>query len=452
MTVPGPRGWPVLGNALGFMRDPTGFVARNAVEYGDVVRLDMGGVPFYQVNRPELIHEVLVTRSRDFRKGSAGPDRGLLFGRGLATNEGDAWRRQRRLSQPAFRRDRIAAYGAVMAEVAERHVSGWPVGREVDLHPLFMRLSLDVVARVLFGADVGDRGAMVGERLELLMNHFGRFSEFLDRFVPKGVPTPARRRFRRAVRDLDAIVYDLIAERRERGGDADADSDANGDDLLGTLIAARDDDDASEMTDQQLRDEVMTLFLAGHETTALALTWSIGLLASHPEVDARLAAELQAVLGDRAPEAADVPRLAYTRLVLKEAMRLYPPAWILVRQALCDVPLGDAVVPARAFVTLCPWVLHRSADWFDDPLAFRPERWEDGLEGRLPKCVYFPFGAGQRVCIGQAFAMTEAVLALATFGQRFRFARNGALAIDPSLSLRPRGGLRGVLHRRGAAT
>ncbi|MDJ0789980.1 MAG: cytochrome P450 [Myxococcota bacterium] len=443
MIVPGPRRWPVLGNALGFMRDPTGFVARNAVEHGDVVRLDMGGVPFYQVNRPEYIHEVLVTRSRDFRKGSPGPDRGLLFGRGLATNEGDAWRRQRRLSQPAFRRDRIAAYGAVMAQVADRHVSGWPVGREVDLHPLFMRLSLEVVARVLFGADVGARGAIVGERLELLMNHFGSFSEFLYRFVPKGFPTPARRRFRRAVRDLDAIVYDLIAERRER--------DKDDGDLLGTLIAAR-DDDASEMSDEQLRDEVMTLFLAGHETTALALTWSVGLLAGHPEVDARLAAELHAVLGERPPEATDVPRLAYTRLVLKEAMRLYPPAWILVRQALCDVPLGDAVIPARAFVTVSPWVLHRSADWFDDPLTFRPERWEDGLEGRLPKCVYFPFGAGQRVCIGQEFAMTEAVLVLATLMQRLRFARDGELVIDPSLSLRPRGGMRGVLHRRGPTT
>ena len=443
MTRDGPRGLPVLGNALGFMRDPTGFVTRNAAVHGDIVRLDMGGLPFFQVNHPEHVHEVLVTRSRDFRKGSAGPDRGLLFGRGLATNEGDAWRRQRRLSQPAFRRDRIAAYGTVMAEVARRHVARWPTGREVDLHPLFMHLSLDVVTRVLFGADVGERAARVGERLELLMDHFGRFGDFLHRLVPRGIPTPGRLRFRRAVRDLDAIVYGLIAERREREKEEG--------DLLGMLIAAR-DDDASEMMDRQLRDEVMTLFLAGHETTALALTWSAGLLAANPSADAKLAGEVHTVLGERAPDVTDVPRLVYTTQVLKEAMRLYPPAWILVRQALRDVPLGDTVIPARAFVTVSPWVLHRSPDWFIDPLAFRPERWHGDLEARLPKFVYFPFGGGQRVCIGKDFAMTEAVLVLATWAQRLRFVRDGGLAIAPSLSLRPRGGMRGVLHPRGAAS
>ena len=195
----------------------------------------------------------------------------------------------------------------------------------------------------------------------------------------------------------------------------------------------------------------MTLFLAGHETTALSLTWSLGLLAGHPEVEARLVDEVEAVLGDRPADPTDVPRLPYTTRVWMEAMRLYPPAWILVRQALCDVPLGEAMVPARAFVTMSQWVLHRSAVWFEEPLAFRPERWEDDLEGRLPKCVYFPFGGGQRVCIGNGFAMMEAVLVLATVLQRFRFCRDAGLEIDPSLSLRPRGGMHGVLRPHGSA-
>ena len=439
---PGPRGLPGVGSLLGFYRDPLGFVRRTADRYGDVALIRIAGLPFYQLSRPEDVHAVLVTQSRDFGKGALGAERRLLFGKGLATNEGDSWRRQRRLSQPAFHRERIRAYGAVMAEQARRGVATWPLGEVVDIHALTMRLALVVVSKVLFGADVGEKATDVGERLDVLMRFFGGFPNFLLRLLPRGVQTPGQVRFRRAVADLDEIVFGLIADRRESGKD--------GGDLLSTLIAARDDDD-SAMSDRQLRDEVMTLFLAGHETTALALSWTFALVAQHPEVDARIVDELRRVLGDRPPEPSDVDELVYTQHVLRESMRLYPPAWILARQALRDVEIGGTRIPARAFVTVSQWVMHRDPRHFPEPERFRPERWQDDFEKTLPKIVYFPFGAGQRVCIGAGFAMMEATLVLATVLQsrRFALAPGFRLVPDVSLSLRPRGGVRGILTRRG---
>ena len=441
---PGPRGLPVLGSLIGYYRDPLGFVQRVVDRHGDVALIHVAGLPFYQLSRPEDIHAVLVTKSRDFGKGALGAERRLLFGKGLATNEGDSWRRQRRLLQPAFHRERIAAYGATMAKQAQDHVASWPEGETVDLHALTMRLALEVVSKVLFGADVGDKATDVGERLEVLMRYFASQANFVQRLLPRKLQTPGQRRFRRAVADLDRIVFDLIAERRR--------SEKDGGDLLSTLIAARDDDDA-QMTDKQLRDEVMTLFLAGHETTALALSWTFGLLAEHPAIEERLVEELQDVLGDRPPEVTDVPRLAYTKRVLMESMRLYPPAWILARQALRDVEIGGYTIPAKAFVTLSQWVMHRDARYFPEPERFRPDRWLDDLEKQLPKFVYFPFGGGQRVCIGSDFAMMEASLVLATVMQRYHFALapDHRLEPDPSLSLRPKNGMRGVLTRRSDA-
>lgn len=441
---PGPGGLPVIGSLLGYYLDPLGFVRGVVDRYGDVALIRVAGLPFYQLSRPEDIHAVLVTKSRDFGKGAMGAERRLLFGKGLATNDGDSWRRQRRLSQPAFHRERIAAYGAVMADRAQHRVAEWPEGKVVDIHALTMGLALEVVSKVLFGADVGDRATDVGERLEVLMRFFASQANFVLRLLPRKIQTPGQRRFRRAVADLDEIVYGLISDRRR--------SEKDGGDLLSTLIAARDDDD-SQMSDQQLRDEVMTLFLAGHETTALALSWTFGLLAQHAEAEARLVAELEDVLGDRPPEPGDVPRLVFARRVLMESMRLYPPAWILARQALRDVEIGDTRIPAKAFVTMSQWVMHRDPRYFAEPERFLPERWEGELETRLPKFVYFPFGGGQRVCIGSDFAMMEATLVLATVMQRFQFALAPGYRLrpDPSLSLRPKGGVRGMLTRRGTA-
>ena len=341
------------------------------------------------------------------------------------------------MPQTAERFAQIARDGANVPAFATDHLENCVI----DIHALAMRLALVVVSKVLFGADVGDKATDVGERLDVLMRHFAGFTNFVTRLLPRGVQTPGQRRFRRAVADLDRIVYGLIAERRASGKD--------GGDLLSTLIAARDDDD-SAMTDQQLRDEVMTLFLAGHETTALALSWSFALVARHPEVEARLVEELRGVLGDRPPEPRDVEKLPYTANVLRESMRLYPPAWILARQALRDVAIGDVVIPKKAFVTMSQWVMHRDPRYFVDPERFRPDRWDDDLEKSLPKFVYFPFGGGQRVCIGSSFAMMEATLVLATVLQRHRFTLVPGYRLEPdvSLSLRPRGGVRRILAPR----
>lgn len=440
-TPPGPRGLPLVGSAFGFSRDPLGFSEGLAARYGDAVGFEIAGLPWIQLNEPGLIHEVLVTRSRDFRKGSAGRDRGLLFGRGLASNEGEAWRRQRRLIQPAFRRDRVSHYAHVMSDLAHAHVRAWPSETELDLHPRFMRISLDVVARVLFGADVEERAREVGERLEVLMNYFGDFSNFAYRFLPKRFATPAQRRFRQAVRDLDAIVYELIASHRARGKDEG--------DLLATLIAARDEDD-SDMSDAQLRDEVMTFFLAGHETTAIALSWSLALLAHHADIEAQVATEVLELAGDRPVAPQDLPRLVHTRNVLHEAMRLYPPAWVIARQAMRDVDVGDFRIPSGTYVAMSQWVMHRHPEHWEKPTAFLPARWGEDLAARLEKFVYFPFGAGQRVCIGNEFALAEATLVLATVVQHWRFepCEGAPPAPDPSLSLRPRGGVRVRLSPR----
>jgi cytochrome P450 len=377
----------VVGSLLGYYRDPLGFVRGVADRYGDVALIHVAGLPFYQLSNPEDIHAVLVTKSRDFGKGALGAERRLLFGKGLATSEGDFWLRQRRLSQPAFHRERIAAYGAVMAEHARRQVESWPVGEAVDLHALIMRLALEIVSSVLFGANVAGKATEVGERLEVLMRFFASQANFTLRLLPRRIRTPGQIRFRRAVADLDRIVYEIIADRRRSGKDDG--------DLLATLLAARDDDD-SQMT------------------------------------------------------VTDVPRLPYAERVLKESMRLYPPAWILARQALRDVEIGGYTIPPKAFVTMSQWVMHRDRRYFSEPERFLPGRWEDDLEKRLPKFVYFPFGGGQRVCIGSNFAMLEAILVLATIARRFRFALAPGyrLVPDPSLSLRPKGGVRGVLTRR----
>lgn len=439
--VPGPRGLPFIGSLAGYYRDPLGFVRRVADRHGDVARINVAGIPFYLLSHPDPIHEVLVTKSRDFGKGALGAERRLLFGSGLATNEGDDWRRQRRLSQPAFHRQRIAAYGAVMAEHANRRIADWPEGRPIDLHERVMRLALEIVSKALFGADMAEKATDVGERLETLMRFFAQQMSFSLYLLPRGLQTPGRKRFRRAVEELDRIVYQMIAERRL--------GEKDDGDLLSTLIAVRDDDD-SRMTNQQLRDEVMTLFLAGHETTALALSWTFALLAQHPDVEARLVDELQTVTGGAPPDVSHVPQLAYTDAVLKESMRLYPPAWILARQPLQAVEIGGHLLPRRSFVLMSQWVMHRDPRYFAEPERFAPERWEDDFEKRLPKFVYFPFGAGQRVCIGSEFAMMEAKLVLATVLGRFRFALDPSRQIrrEVSLSLRPKGGVWGTLTRR----
>ena len=437
----GPKTQPFIGHLAAFSRDPLGFVETCARDYGDVSLMRVLHLNGYILNDPALIEEVLVTQNRNFIKHRSVRMRPfqLLVGNGLLTSEGDFWLRQRRLAQPAFHRDRINAYAEVMVAFTERMLESWRDGEGRDVHHDMMQLTLAIVAKTLFDSEVVDEAERVSAALEVAMERFSSEGSLL-RIIDDYLPTPGRRRLARATGELDRIIYRIISEHR-RAQEAG--------DLLSMLLAAQ-DDDGSRMTDRQLRDEVMTLFLAGHETTALALSWTWYLLGRNPQVEAKLVAELQNELGGRAPTLADLPRLRYTEMVLKEVLRLYPPAWSIGREAIKDCEVGGYRVRAGTQMFMVQWTMHRNPQYFEDPEAFKPERWRDDFEKRLPRFAYFPFGGGPRVCIGNAFAMMEATLILATIAQRFRCELETGQTVTPwpSITLRPKEGIRVTARAR----
>jgi cytochrome P450 len=437
---PGPPGRFLTGHLHEFRGDRLAFYARCAREYGDVVALRFAWRRVYLVSHPDLVEAVLVTGARAFGKHFALRMNPLVLGNGLLTSEGDFWLRQRRIIQPVFHRQRIAAFAADMVAAAGHLLDGWAPGQDRLIDVEMMRLTLDVTGRTLFGADITGDAAEVGEAARVLQR---AFVALFTRLVPwpPWVPTPTTLRLRRAVRRLDAIIYRLIAERRRAGGDRG--------DLLSLLLHARDEEGGS-MTDRQVRDEAMTLFLAAHETTALALSWAWYLLARHPEVEERLAREWAAVLGGRNPTVEDLPRLRLTEQVAHEALRLYPPAPTFGREAREECTVGGYRVRPGHTVLVSPWVMHHDPRWFDRPDEFLPERWAPGAAARVPRYAYLPFGAGPRVCIGNTFALTEMVLVLATLGQRYRFTvvPDHPVALWPTITLHPRDGIRAVLQAR----
>jgi cytochrome P450 len=434
-------GLPFFGNSLTYMRDPLGFLRAMRDTHGDVVRVALGPVHLTLVSHPDLVEEMLVTQNRLFIKDRFMRVLRPVLGDGLLMSEGDFWRRQRRLAQPAFHRERIAAYGGIMVDHASRLAAQWRDGEVRDVHKDMMRLTLEIVAESLFGAQVGQHADDVAESIDAVL---AVVSDPLELFLPflRRLPTPKRRRFQHAVTKLDAIIYGVVEQRRKSGAPETGD-------LLSMLLHAQ-DEDGSRMSDKQLRDECMTLFLAGHETTAINLSWTWVLLSQHPHVEAKLARELREVLGDRPATVADLPNLRYANHVIAEALRLYPPAWSMGREAREDVDLGGYRVPRGGQVWFCPWAIQRDARWFDDPDAFRPERWEGDLAKQLPRYAYFPFGGGPRFCIGQSFAQMEAVLLLATLARAFRaeVAPDARIRPFPSVTLRPKHGVRVRLSRR----
>ena len=408
----GPRGHGLFGSLRDFNRDQLGFYARCAREYGDVVPVRLGPSRGLLIYHPDAIEEVLVARNRDFIKS-----RGIrllrgLIGDGLFVSEGDFWLRQRRLMQPAFHRQRVAAYAEIMATYAARQAAAWRDGTVLDIHEEMMTLTRAIVAKTLFDADVSGDAHAIGDASEFVMEYFGERLGSLRALLPLWLPTPANLRLHRAIRRLDKVVYRMIADRRRSPQDRG--------DLLSLLLQAQDADNGSQMTDRQVRDEVMTLFLAGHETTAVALSWTWYLLAQHPEVDARLAEELRVTLGGRPPAVADLPALQYTETIVTESMRLYPPAYGIGREAARPTEVAGHSVAPGGIVIIPTWVVHRDARWFAEPETFRPERWANDAARRLPRLAYFPFGGGPRQCIGNTFATMEAILILAAIAQRFR--------------------------------
>jgi len=439
LIPPGPKGHFLSGHLPELRRDALGFYLRCAREYGDCTTFRFGLKRIYLVSSPGLIEQVL--HSRNFTKHFALRMNKLLLGNGLLTSEGDFWLRQRRLIQPVFQRERLTSYAPDMTACTQRQIDGWRDGDERDLHVEMRRLTLAIAARTLFGADATGQSEAVGLALHEAMGTFNqRFFRVLR--IPERIPTPENLRIRRAVRRLDDILYGLINQRRAEGEQKD---------LLSILLHARHESDGTGMTDRQLRDEAMTLFLAGHETTALALAWGWYLLAQHPQVVEKLEAELHQVLGGRTPTVADLPNLPYTEMIVQEIMRIYPPAYAIGRQAIRPCTIGGYPIPAGATILMCQWAVHRDPRYFDDPERFYPERWADGLARRLPRYAYFPFGGGQRVCIGNTFALMELPLVLATIAQRFRFSRPPGPPVlpKPQLTLQPDRPILLKLHARG---
>jgi cytochrome P450 len=433
---PGPKGSFLWGNLGDYSRDPLNTMSRYAREYGDVVRMRFVHKPIYLVANPDLVEYVLVRGNRNFRKDFSLQLYRPILGNGLLTSEGDYWLRQRRLAQPAFLRQRINAYGETMVGYTERMLARWRSGMTFDLHAEMMHLTLDIAAKTLFGTNVSEEAAEVGSALETALRCIESRFEGFSYWLPEWLPTRTSRLLKDAIRRLDAIVYRIIEERRK--------SDVAGDDLISLLLHARGEDDGQPMSDRQLRDESMTLLLAGHETTALSLSWTWYLLSQNPEALQRLQEELEEVLGGRPPTVADLPRLRYTEQTVMESMRLYPPAYAIGREAIEECELGGFRVPAGTTLFLLQWVLHRDNRYFEEPERFRPERWSPERMQKLPKYAYFPFGGGPRQCIGNSFAMMETVLVLATMAQKFemRLDPGHEVTLWPSITLRPKTGIR----------
>jgi cytochrome P450 len=443
VTQPIPRlpGLPLVGNLREFRADRLGLWLRVARTCGDVGAYRLFGRDVILLSAPELAQAVLVRHADAFEKPPY--FRALtrpVLGNGLLTSENAFHHRQRQLVAPAFQHRRVAAYAAVMAEYAERIAAGWPDGATIDIAHEMMRLTLWIVGATLFDADVLGEAEDLGRALSVALQRFNKQVSSLVP-LPQSWPTPGNRRARRAIERLDATIYRLIAERRAAPGDRG--------DLLSMLLAAHDADDGTLMSDSQVHDEAMTIFLAGHETTANALAWTWYLLALHEQVAERLAGELDGVLAGRTPSYDDLPRLPYTLQVLKESMRLYPPAHVIGRYATQMVDLGPVQILAGSLVMISPYVLHRRADSFAEPERFDPERWLPEREARLPRGAYLPFGGGPRVCIGNHFAMMEGHIVLAALAQRVKFALapQGPIVPRPVITLRPRDGIKMTVMR-----
>jgi cytochrome P450 len=394
------------------------------------------------LTHPEHIRDVLVTHQKQFRRGRGLERTTILLGQGLLTSEGDFHLRQRRMMQPAFHRQRIAGHAQTMADYADRHIADWQDDSVRDVWRDFNALTLAIAGKTLFDSDVeGDTGA-ISAALNASLDAF-RLAVLPGGQFLTHLPIPAARRFKAARAKLDAIIYRIIAEHRA--------SPVERSDLMAMLLAATDDEgDGGGMTDAQVRDEAVTILLAGHETTATALTWTSWLLASNPDVAARLEAEVDAALGGRLPTMDDLPRLGYARQVFAEAMRLYPPAYTLGHRAVGEYDVGGYRFPKRTVFLLPQYVVHRDPRWWPDPERFDPDRFAPGADASRPKFAYFPFSAGPRQCIGEPFAWMEGVMVLATLVRRWRFRRDATTRVGvlPIITLRPRYGMSLRLERR----
>ena len=447
-TPPGPPAANNLLSQLQFFQhvqaDMLAVLNAGFRDHGDLWMLDIGGKRNFLIKKPDHIYEITVRQADKFHKPQdyTDPLRGLarFLGNGLLTSDGAFWRKQRKLVAPAMHTQRITKYADTMVFYTVQMLEGWAGKQELDVDDAMMRATLQIVAKTLFNADVSQDAGRVSNAMAVLQEMNGN-NITLESLLPTWIPTPRRRREALAVRDLDEIIYGIIRERRKSSEDTG--------DLLSMLLLSL-DEDGQGMSDKEVRDEAVTMFLAGHETTANALNWTWVLLAQNPEVEARLHEELDRVLAGRVPSLADLRQLPYTEMVIKESMRLYPPAHGFGRVAIEDVEVDGYVIPKGSDVNIVTYAVHRDSRWWDDPEAFRPERFSPENEANIRKYSYIPFGAGPRVCIGNSFAQMEAHLMLATIAQRYqlRLAPGQVVQPNPLITLRPKGGLHMRLEAR----
>ncbi len=439
---PGPRNRYPGQILLAMMNDTLNFFQQTARDYGDIASFKPAGFRIYLLNHPDLIQQVLSVQSQNFIK-----DQGLrmtkrLLGEGLLTSEGDLHKRQRRLVQPAFHRQRVASYGATMVEKSVEAAQKWRDGETLDINQEMMRLALMIVGKTLFGVDLESKSHEVGEALDAALGVFKQ--RLMLPFSPyyQYLPLPSSFRLRKACQTLHRLVTDMINEHRRGGRDTG--------DLMSMLLMSEDSEGGGTMGDAQVRDEAVTLLLAGHETTANALTYCWYLLSQNPEAEAKLHAELDAALGNRPPSMEDLPKLPYTEMVFSEALRLLPPAWALGYEAVVDAEVGGYVLPKRSIVLMSQYVMHRDPRYWKDPDQFIPERFTPEEKAKRPRFAYFPFGGGPRQCIGEPFAWMEGVLVLATLARHWapRLVPGYKLELFPSITMRPKNGMPMVLHHR----
>jgi cytochrome P450 len=439
---PGPRQIIPLSGLLSYRKGPLPFFQNLAAQFGDISYFRLGPQEAFFLNHPDYIKDVLVTHHPSFHKGLALQRAKRLLGEGLLTSEDEVHRRQRRLAQPAFHRSRIASYSSVMTAYGSQTSARWRDGDTLDMSAEMMQLTLGIVGKTLFDADVVSDVQEVGEAMTVVMDLFNTITIPFFELLQK-LPLPQLRRFDSAKARLDAIIYRLIEQRRLAGEDRG--------DLLSMLLLAQDTEvDGGGMTDEQLRDELMTIFLAGHETTANALTWTWYLLSQNPEAEARLHEEIDRVLAGRLPDFEDVAKLKYTEMVLAESMRLYPPAWAIGRIAVEDFEIGGYVVPKKSLVLMSQFVMHRDPRYFAEPLKFDPDHWTPEARESRPQFSYFPFGGGPRRCIGEGFAWMEGILLIATIARQWqmRLVPNHPVVLKPVITLRPKHGMRMTVTRR----
>ena len=434
----GPRPFLSISPLFATRRNPLLYMEEMHREYGDLVRYRALGREVFMLFHPEMTQDMLVNRARNHHQGRVMQRSRRVLGNGLLTSEDAFHLRQRRLIHPAFHRQRVFGYGRAMVDFAERHQQRWHDGAVLDVHQEMMRLTLDIVAKTLFGTDVGSDSREIGEALNTFM-HLFKFAVLpLSEYLEK-LPIPPVLRMKKARQKLDRIIYRFIQERRRTGEDRG--------DLLSMLLAAEDTEAGSKsgrMDNDQIRDECVTLILAGHETTANALTWTSFLLAQHPEIADRLRNELDRVLSGRIPQPEDYPNLKYAEMVFSEVLRLYPPAWGIARTVIEPYEAFGAKFPRNAIILTSQWITHRDPRWYSDPLKFDPERWTPDARATRTKFAYFPFGAGPRQCIGESFAWMEGVLLLASIARNWKFSIVPETRVEllPLITLRPKHGMK----------